>query len=288
VPQPVHKSEFRMLRELEKLFEGRIYSHRSSNRGDWVAMHPYEDLRAIEPSLKLAAAVRQRSPLLDVQNRRRGIDARRRDGTFGGRTPRRVAVLDPVDVVARGPIAAVAIVIKVKVLAKAMIKQIGRAVEDLRNQASQFQAGGGNPICVAIAGVNPAEHYVSYEGDTSFPTTGRGGFMHPYQEAPEAERRLIADAAPAFDEFLILRFRATNQPPSRSLFPPRLMPLPRSRISRTLKVWKYTSRPGRKRGSKTSPRRADAGPTTSLRTQWRGILTKCSNFAKRSTAAMTA
>jgi hypothetical protein len=202
-----------MLREFENLFEGRMYRHRSSNQGDSVAIRLYEDLRAIEPTLKLAAAVRQRSVLPDVQNRRRGIDARRGEGTFGERIPSGVAVVDPVNVAARGSIATVGIGVKVKVLAKAMIKQIGRVVKDLRNQATQFRTGGGNPICVAIVGVNHAERYLSYEGDTSFPTTGHGRFMHPYQEAPEAERRLIADAAPAFDEFLILRFRATNQSP---------------------------------------------------------------------------
>jgi hypothetical protein len=94
-----------------------------------------------------------------------------------------------------------------------MIKQIDRVVNDLRNQASQFGRGGGNPICVAVVGINQAERCVSYEGERAFPTTGRGGFLHPFQEAPEAERRLLADAAPAFDEFLVLRFRATNEPP---------------------------------------------------------------------------
>jgi len=190
-----------------------MYRHRSSSQGDVVAIRLYEDLRAIEPSLNLAAAVRQRSTLPDVQNRRRGLDVRRGDGTFGGRMRSRAAVVDPVYVAVQDPVATVQIGIKVKVLAKAMIKQIGRVVKDLRNQASQFRAGGGNPICVAIVGISHAEHYVSYEGDSSFSTTGHGGFVHPYQEAPEAERRLIADAAPAFDEFLLLRFRATNRPP---------------------------------------------------------------------------
>jgi len=46
-----------------------------------------------------------------------------------------------------------------------------------------------------------------------FPTTGRQGFLHPCQEAPEAERRLLTAAAPEFDEFLVLRFQATNAPP---------------------------------------------------------------------------
>jgi hypothetical protein len=176
-------------------------------------MHLYEDLVAIQRSPKLAAAVKRRSRVLNVQNRRRGIEARRGDGTFGEIIPGEAAVVDPGYMVARGPIATVDIGVEVKVLAKAMIKQIDRVVNDLRNQASQFRIGGGNPICIAVVGVNQAECYVSYEGERAFSTTGHGGFMHPYQEAPEAERRLLAGASPAFDEFLILRFRATNQPP---------------------------------------------------------------------------
>ncbi|MGH9777097.1 MAG: hypothetical protein ACRD5I_01675, partial [Candidatus Acidiferrales bacterium] len=46
----------------------------------------------------------------------------------------------------------------------------------------------------------------------SFKTTGRDGFLHPAQEAKQAEARL-AEAAGAFDEFLVLRFRATNERP---------------------------------------------------------------------------
>jgi hypothetical protein len=176
-------------------------------------MHLYEDLVAIRRSTKLAAAVRQRRRALNVQNRRRGVEARRGDGTFGEIIPGEVAIVDPGYVVARGPIATVEIGVEVKILAKAMIKQIDRVINDLRNQVSQFRRGGGNPICVGIVGVNQAERCVSYEGDRAFPTTGHGGFMHPYQEAPGAERRLVADAAPAFDEFLVLRYRATNEPP---------------------------------------------------------------------------
>jgi hypothetical protein len=205
--------EFRLLREFERLFEGHMYRHRSSNQGDWVATHLYEDLMAIGRSAKLAGAVRQRRGVLNVQNRRRGVAARRGDGTFGEIIPGEVAIVDSGYVVARGPIATVEIGVEVKILAKAMIKQIDRVINDLRNQVSQFRRGGGNPICVGIVGVNRAERCVSYEGDRAFPTTGHSGFMHPYQEAPEAEHRLVADAAPAFDEFLVLRYRATNEPP---------------------------------------------------------------------------
>ena len=77
----------------------------------------------------------------------------------------------------------------------------------------QFRHRGGNPICVAVVGINQAESTVGYEGDRPFPATGKHGFLHPFQEAPEAERRLRAAAAPDFDEFLILPFKATNEPP---------------------------------------------------------------------------
>jgi hypothetical protein len=93
------------------------------------------------------------------------------------------------------------------------IKQIDRVINDLRNQVGQFKRGGGNPICVAVIGINQAESTIGYEGDRPFPTTGRHGFLHPFQEATEAERRLRALAAPEFDEFLVLRFKAMNAPP---------------------------------------------------------------------------
>jgi len=86
-------------------------------------------------------------------------------------------------------------------------------INDLRNQVVQFRRGGGNPICIAVVGTNQAESTVGYEGDRPFPTTGKQGFLHLYQEAPEAERRLRASAAPEFDEFIVLRFKATNASP---------------------------------------------------------------------------
>ncbi len=94
-----------------------------------------------------------------------------------------------------------------------MIKQIDRVINDLKNQVTQFKRGGGNPICVAIVGINQAESTIGYEGDRPFPTTGKDGFLHPFQEAPEAERRLRLLAAPDYDEFLILPFKASNAEP---------------------------------------------------------------------------
>lgn len=200
--------------EFRRLFEGKIYKHRNSGQGDFVAMHLYEDLIAINRSSRLVdAAITRRDRVLNVQNRRRGVVARRGDGTFGEIIPGETPIIDRGYLVARGPIATVEIGIEVKILAKAMIKQIDRVINDLRNQAVQFRRGGGNPVCVAVIGINQAESAVGYEGERPFPTTGKQGFLHPYQEAPEAERRLRAEAAPEFEEFLVLRFKATNAPP---------------------------------------------------------------------------
>lgn len=177
-------------------------------------MHLYEDLLAVKRSSKFRDAVLNRKNLVvNVQNRRRGIEARRGDGTLGEIIPGEGAILDPGYLVGRGPIATVEIGVEVKILAKAMIKQIDRVINDLRNQVVQFRRGGGNPICVAIVGINEAESTVGYEGDRQIPTTGKGGFLHPFQEAPEAARRLLALVAQDYDEFLILRFKATNAAP---------------------------------------------------------------------------
>jgi len=177
-------------------------------------MHFYEDLLTIHRSARLTEGVLGRKDrVLNVENRRRGVIARRGDGTFGEIIPGEAPIPDPGYQVGRGPIATVEIGVEVKILAKAMIKQIDRVSNDLRNQVVQFKRGGGNPICIAVVGINRAESVVGYEGNRPFPTTGRAGFLHPYQEAPEAESWLRAEAAPLYDEFLVLRFKATNAPP---------------------------------------------------------------------------
>ncbi len=177
-------------------------------------MHFYEDLLSIRRSSKYVEAVRvHRDRVLNVQNQTRGIKARRGDGTFGQIIPGETPIIDPGYIVGRGPIATLEIGIEVKILAKAMIKQIDRVASDLRSQVGQFRRGGGQPICVGIVGINQADKYVSYERDRQWPTTGRSGYLHPCQEAEVAERRLEAEAKPSFDEFLVIRFKATNFPP---------------------------------------------------------------------------
>ena len=210
---PPSQLRFRLLDDFQKLFEGRVYKHRVANQGDYIAMHLYEDLAAIGRSSKLVAAIQNGILVLNVANQLQGIRARRGDGTFGEIVPGEAPIHDEGYVVARGRIATVEIGVEVKILAKAMIKQIDRVTNDLRNQVSQFRRGGAQALCVGIVGINHADHYVSFEGERPWPTTGKGGYLHPIQEAADAESRLREHAAPLYNEFLVLRYKATNEAP---------------------------------------------------------------------------
>ncbi len=204
--------KYALLRTFRGLFEGKPYLHRKSNLGDLVASQLYEDLVAMNKSVKLVERVQHHERVVNMRNVMTGKPARRGDGTFGELVPAAVAVTEKGMLVARGPVATIEIGAKTKILAKPMIKQIDRVISDLINQVSQFKRGGGNPICVAFIGINFADQYVSFEGRKRWPTDGKK-YKHPIQEAAQAEQRLNEKARSTFDEFQILRFRATNAKP---------------------------------------------------------------------------
>jgi hypothetical protein len=200
------------LRQFRSLFDGVVYRHRRSHLGDSVAWRLPEDLYLLHLSPRLDALIESGVRVLNLQNTLRGITARRGDATFGETVPHSQTVTAPGFVVRRGEIATVEIGIEVKILAKAMIKQIDRVTGDLLRQNQQFRTAGGAPISVGIVGINHAERYISYEGDRTYPTDGKR-YKHPSQEAADAEAYLTARAARNFDEFIVLRFRASNEPP---------------------------------------------------------------------------
>jgi hypothetical protein len=204
---------YRLLDTFRDLFSGQAYHHRKSGQGDFVAIQFYEDLYNLGRSQKYLNRVNQGLSVLNVQNRRTGVSARRGDGSFGEAVPNVSAITDAGYAVKRGPIATIEIGIEVKIVHKAMLKQIDRVITDMKNQVAEFRHHHGTPITVGIVGVNCEQYTVSYEADRTYKTTGKGGYAHPYQEADEAERRLRALAGPSFDEFLVLRYKATNEAP---------------------------------------------------------------------------
>lgn len=200
-----------LLETFRALFDAIQYMHRKSNLGDLVALSFYEDLVGLDKSPTLKSRVATHDRVINLKNVAVGKSARRGDGTLGELVPAATAIVEQGFSVARGPTANIEIGAETKILAKAMIKQIDRVIGDLQRQVEMFRRQG-RPICVGLVGVNYSDRYTSFEGTRAFPTDGKR-YKHPVQEAQEAEGRLRAHAAPAFDEFLVLRFRATNQPP---------------------------------------------------------------------------
>lgn len=206
------QNEYALLKAFRGLFQGNPYLHRKSNLGDFVASQVYEDLVLLNKSTNLTSRVHRHERVVNLRNITVGKPARRGDGTFGEIVPTAVAVIEKGILVARGPVATIEIGAETKILAKAMIKQIDRVIGDLIRQVEQFKKSGGNPICLGFVGVNHADQYTSYEARRRYRTDGKKQ-KHPYQEAPRAETLLLQKALPAFDEFQLLRFRATNVKP---------------------------------------------------------------------------
>jgi hypothetical protein len=204
--------KFALLDTFRGLFEGKKYKYRDSSLGDLVANQLYEDLVALGRSAKLVARVAAHERVVNLANKTVGRPSRRGDGTLGELIPAAVAVTETGLLVARGEVANIEIGVETKILAKAMIKQIDRVIGDLCRQVEEFRKTGGRPICVGVVGVNFAQSYTSYEGSREWPTDGKK-HKHPVQEATEAEKRLLAGAAPAFDEFQLLPFQAANIAP---------------------------------------------------------------------------
>ncbi|OGA05338.1 MAG: hypothetical protein A2W68_18405 [Betaproteobacteria bacterium RIFCSPLOWO2_02_64_14] len=203
---------YKLLEEFRGLFEGAKYNHRNSTLGDRVASFLFEDLYDLGRSPKFLAVVSSCDRVLNRKNVAVGKQARRGDGTFGVRVPHIVAITIPDHNIALGEVATIEIGAEVKILAKAMIKQIDRVCTDILNQVAEFKKHGGRPICVGIVGINSAKAYTSYEGSKRWPTDGKK-HKHPAQEADEAEKRLMFRVQPHFDEFVTLRFQASNTRP---------------------------------------------------------------------------
>ncbi len=203
---------FALLRQFEATFRQGPYIHRNSQLGNRIADFLYEDLYGVERSPRFNDGVDSQKHVLNPKGISPGIRARRGDGSFGDLIPGALAVRSPGYVVSRGPTADVEIGAEVKIVAKSMGKQIDRVIGDLRRQADQFHRKSAKAVTVGIVGVNFTDRYISHEGERTYLTTGLTGSPHPGQEALWAERELLK-AADAFDEFVQLGFRATNEPP---------------------------------------------------------------------------
>ena len=198
----------KLLDAFRATFAEQVYKHRVSTTGDRIAVLLYDDLYLLGRSRKFCARVDVGEEVVNTRNRITGRDGRRGDGTFGQLVPGTKHWIEKPYVVSRGAVASLRIGAEVKIVGTKKLAQIDRVINDLRSQADTFRRQTRAAITVGIAAVNFADEYTSYEGKRAFPAK-----YPPSRDAPQTVRRLKADARDAYDEFLILRFRATNRAP---------------------------------------------------------------------------
>jgi hypothetical protein len=68
---------YRLLASFEQTFQGLVYRHRASTQGDFIAVHLYEDLYNLNRSVKLKERIEAKDWVVNIQNTRQGIAARR-------------------------------------------------------------------------------------------------------------------------------------------------------------------------------------------------------------------
>lgn len=208
---PKAATDFKLLAAFERVFLGNVYKHRQSTLGNTVAAHLYEDLFDHGASRKFDRHVVDKRCVVNIEGSTRGVNVRRGDGTFGAIVAGSDAVRVPGATVARGMVALTHIGAEFKIVATAHLKQIDRVLNDLTGSALTLKEKSPNAITVGFAAVNYSDHWTGMEGTRSFPVqrTARRALT----ESDETSRRLLHLAAPAFNEFVLLRFRATNQEP---------------------------------------------------------------------------
>jgi hypothetical protein len=203
----------KLLDRFQALFDGQQYHHRKSNLGDKVAQYLYEDLYGLAQSAKLLQGVSDQKLVLNSRNLTHGVQHRRGDGTFGIVIPGETVTVDPGFAVARGPVATILVGAEVKIVSKAMVRQIDRVKNDLIGSVREFRKSNPRVLTLGIVGVNHASVYLSYEGpDRSYLSTGKGKHLHPIQEAGKVAAKL-GEIRDKLDELLVLRFEATNMEP---------------------------------------------------------------------------
>jgi hypothetical protein len=131
--------EYRLLSQFEQTFRNGPYLHRNSQLGNRIGDCLFDDLYELQPDSRLHHDVDNGRVALNPKGVSPGLRARRGDGSFGPLLPGYELQPYPGHVVPIGPTAAVDIGVEVKVLAKAMIKQIDRVVSDLCGQARHFR-----------------------------------------------------------------------------------------------------------------------------------------------------
>lgn len=200
--------KFQLLDAFRLTFAGKVYKHRNSTIGNKIGRQLFEDL--LDHAVSAAYN-------FDVGNGRAVVNSggsihtprqiRRNDSVYG--CPPAGAELRPLQAgfrISEGPVAEPRIGCEVKILAKSQQKQIDRVLSDLENFVRRMKELSENCLNLAIVGVNHEAEYEGHEGERTFRHRLR-------MDEPRVVEDKLQILLGKYDELLVLRFKATNQPP---------------------------------------------------------------------------
>ena len=201
--------KFRLLETFRTTFAGSLYKHRDSTLGNKIGRQLFEDLLSHEVSDRYREHVRRGLGVVNSGGRILTPRTIRRNDSIFGRPPAGVDLKPPAEgfLIQEGPVAEPRVGCEVKIVAKSQQKQIDRVISDLDNFALRMKSESPRCVNVAVVGINQESDYVGHEGDRAFKHRLRE------QEPGIVMTKLRERLLDRYDELLILRFRATNQPP---------------------------------------------------------------------------
>lgn len=201
--------KFRLLEAFRTTFAGTVYKHRDSTLGNKIGRQLFEDLLALQVSIGYKEHAQQGAGLVNIGGKIHTPRAIRRNDSVFGKPPAGVTITLPRPgfMVAEGPVADPRVGCEVKILAKSQQKQIDRVINDLEGFALRMNSLTRECINVAVVGVNEESDYVGHEGERTFKHRLRD--EEPGIIVAKLRERLLD----RYNELLVVRFKATNQPP---------------------------------------------------------------------------
>lgn len=201
--------KFRLLEAFRTTFAATVYKHRDSTLGNKIGRELFEDLLIHEASPRYREDINRRAGVVNSGDRIVTPKPIRRNDSVFGRPPAGAPVNLPDEgfSIREGSVAEPRIGCEVKIIAKSQQKQIGRVISDLDNFALRMKSLSRKCINVAVVGVNQESDYAGHEGERVFRHRLRD--EEPSVVVAKLREHLLA----RYDELLIFRFKATNQPP---------------------------------------------------------------------------
>jgi hypothetical protein len=201
---------YKLLDQFPELFAGKAYLHRISNQGDIVASYLFEDLYDLGRSKKFCDTVQKQERVANIKTSKSGKTKRTWRRDFWGESSTAAAVLPPGLSVAIGDVATIEIGTEVKILAKAMIKQLDRVGTGWMTKPRNSARTAISYLCWNLGRELRSLFTPAMKQPKVWPTDGKT-YRILFRRLPTQSVVLWRALSLQYDEILVLRFRATKR-----------------------------------------------------------------------------